>query len=58
MFIKNNDINFLLNLVEITGKEILIFYTNNNLNIKLKTMEYDSPVTTADKLANQLLMIH
>ena len=54
MLIKNNDIDFLLYLAEITGKEILIFYKHTNINIK-KTIEYDSPIISVDKFANSII---
>ena len=56
MIIKNNDIDFLINIVEITGKEIKTFYKSNNNNVKIKkTLFYDSPVTNADAFANSII---
>ena len=56
MIVKNNDIDFLINIVEITGKEIKTFYKSNDNNVKIKkTVFYDSPVTNADAFANSII---
>ena len=56
MFIKNSDIDFLINIVEITGKEIKTFFKSNNNDVKIKkSLFYDSPVTNADALANSII---